>query len=88
MVTVQLTGEHDVSTNERVEAAILAAQQLGDRVLVDLSAVTFIDASTIDIIVRAHTRRRGRCRSVRVVRPTKQTMRIFSMLELEAIVRS
>lgn len=62
-VLVRLRGEHDLATRAAVSATIGVRVALGrDDLVVDLSGVTFMDASTVGVIVeaRAALRRRGR----------------------------
>ena len=48
---VALTGEHDLATAPEVRRAIDAAARAGSTVVLDLSAVMFIDSSVIGEIV-------------------------------------
>jgi len=55
-VVVVAQGEHDVSTVDALRAEIDAAFELGSGITADLSAVTFIDASTLRAVLDACAR--------------------------------
>ena len=50
---VELAGEHDLSTADRVEAAIDQVFRSGSTLVLDLSDATFIDSSVLGAILRA-----------------------------------
>ena len=78
---VVLSGEIDIATAERALARITAATADGC-VVVDLSAVEFIDASGVNMLVRAL---RGATRlqhHLLLAGPTRQLSRILDVLGL------
>ena len=51
---IKLHGEHDLSTAEELDAVLADVASSGTTVVVDLSATTFIDSTTISRLVRFH----------------------------------
>jgi anti-sigma B factor antagonist len=56
VVVIVLRGEHDLSTQPRLQATIDEALSAGMSVVVDLSAVEFIDSTVLSSILRGHKR--------------------------------
>ena len=57
MYLIALTGEFDLHTGPQLERRVLEALGRGaSEILVDLSEVTFIDSTTIGILMRARKR--------------------------------
>jgi len=82
---VVLSGEIDIATAERALARITAATADGC-VVVDLSAVEFIDASGVNMLVRAL---RGATRlqhHLLLAGPTRQLSRILDVLGLRDVL--
>ena len=50
---VILRGEHDVSTNRRLQTALRTAKQAGEGTVVDLVECRFIDSSTLAVLFHA-----------------------------------
>lgn len=64
---VWVRGDHDIATRALLSGTFAQAARHGDvDVVVDLSGVTFMDASTIGAIVDARNRLRARARSLSV----------------------
>lgn len=55
-LVVQLYGELDVANSVTFERRLRVAQRHGDRVIVDLSGLHFIDMGGLRVLVRAHER--------------------------------
>ncbi|HEY3766888.1 MAG TPA: STAS domain-containing protein [Gaiellales bacterium] len=53
---VELTGEHDLSTVARIQDELTAIFEQGTTLVVDLSAVTFMDSSVLRELIVAHRR--------------------------------
>jgi anti-sigma B factor antagonist len=53
---IALSGEHDLSTADALRAAIEGGFDAGSRVILDLTAATFIDSTVIHAIIRGHDR--------------------------------
>jgi len=77
---ITLTGEHDISTiptdNETLTAAI--ASYDGDLVL-DVSGVTFMSATTVDLIIRARQVLERQSRSLTLQSPSKSAKRVLDL---------
>lgn len=77
---ITLTGEHDISTtpadNETLTAAI--ASNDGDLVL-DVSGVTFMSATTVDLIVRAREILERQSRTLTLQSPSKSAKRVLDL---------
>lgn len=85
---VWVRGEHDVATKHALAAAIERAAQLEDAdLLVDLSEVTFLDASTIGAIVESRNRLRSRSQLLEVRSPTPYVCRLLQLCGLDDLVR-
>jgi anti-sigma B factor antagonist len=83
---VWLWGEHDLSTADRLmEFLVVAAADPGDLV-VDLSAVSFMDASTISTIVRARSRMAESARRLTVRSPSTLMERVFGSCGLDGLI--
>jgi anti-anti-sigma factor len=86
---VWLRGEHDIATKVGLVVAIARAAQRDDSadVLVDLSGVTFMDASTIGAIVGSRNRLRSRSQSLDVRTPSVVARRVLDLCGLAHLVR-
>jgi anti-anti-sigma factor len=51
---VQLRGEHDLRSAARLEREIANVITPGCRLIVDLTDATFVDSSTMNVVLRAH----------------------------------
>lgn len=82
-----LRGDHDVATvgglSEWVTDAIAADT---DDVVVDLSGVTFMDGSTVGVLVRAHDLLRTCSRSLVVRSPSRCARRVLDVCGLSGLV--
>ena len=80
---VWVRGEHDIATRMALVVAIARAAQRGDaNVIVDLSEVTFMDASTIGALVGSRNRLRPRSRSLHVRAPSLPALRVLELCDL------
>jgi anti-sigma B factor antagonist len=78
------SGEIDLYTSPGLhDALLLAATQASDRVVVDLSAVTFIDSTGLGLLVAALTRARSAGRSMCLVGPTGLVIRVLRVTRLD-----
>ncbi|MFJ9555859.1 STAS domain-containing protein [Nocardiopsis sp. NPDC101807] len=82
---VGLTGEIDIATAERALARITAATADGC-VVVDLSAVEFIDASGVNMLVRALRGATKVQHHLLLAGPTRQLSRILDVLGLRDVL--
>ncbi|HSP01944.1 MAG TPA: STAS domain-containing protein [Acidimicrobiales bacterium] len=84
---VSIRGEFDLATRAYLSDTIDRAARLDDGdVVVDLSGVTFMDASTIGAIVDAHNRLRARARSLSVRAPLPRARRLFDVCDLGFLI--
>lgn len=75
---VWMHGEHDVATRDALLEAVLQASRLDDAdVVIDLSRVAFMDASTVGAIIAARNRLRGHGRSVSLRSPSPRALRVL-----------
>lgn len=89
LAEVHLTGEHDLSTAEDV--AISLANAIADQesvVVVGLAGVTFMDASTITVLHRAHQYLAVRGRRLEVARPSPIARRLLGLCGLSSWICS
>lgn len=88
-VRVRLTGEIDLATAPQLRAAllsvILAAPPRTD-VRVDLSGVTFVDATGVGVLVRANRAARRAGLGFAVAHPTGMVLRILEVLDLTEVL--
>lgn len=87
MTVVWLRGEHDVSTRPELARSLAGAIAL-DRndLVVDLSEVQFLDASTIGVLVAAREFLRARSRSLALRSPSKFARRLLDVCGLGDLV--
>ena len=82
-VVVFLRGEHDRATRAAVSTAIGARVTLGrGDLVIDLSGVTFMDASTVGVIVDARTALRHRGRDLVLRQPSSCARRLIELCGL------
>jgi anti-anti-sigma factor len=79
VVTLQPTGELDIGTAGRLERALLQGRRAGDRVVLDLGRLEFIDSTGLRTIVHAvETARRDRW-ELRLRRGPRAVHRVFEI---------
>lgn len=84
---IWLRGDHDVATKVPLVVTIARAAQRDDRdLLVDLSEVTFMDASTIGALVRSRNRLLSRSRSLEVRAPSRPALRLLELCGLTHLI--
>jgi anti-anti-sigma factor len=85
---LRLRGEHDISTRVSVAVGIARAANLdATLVVVDLRAVTFMDASTIGAIVTSRNRLEARGQSLELRAPSPSVRRILELCGLAHLVQ-
>ena len=89
---VAVTGEIDLFTAPDFKQHVSAPIEAGvSRVIVDLSATTFIDSSSLGVLIGAHRRLAARERSLVVVASTsavRKTLRITGLDGLFQVVKT
>jgi len=83
-VVVFLYGEIDVAAEKEVSGALAGARETGAEVIVDLSQVTFIDSSGINILVRAHSETPEE--RFRLVGASKGVRRVFEIAHVDSVL--
>lgn len=83
-VHVALRGELDLSTVEKVEHELQRVEERGPRLLVlDLSALSFLDSTGLRTIVTADQRARKSDRRLAIVKGPEIVHRVFSITKLD-----
>jgi anti-anti-sigma factor len=84
---VWVRGEHDIATKDSLVVAIAYAGQLEHAdVFVDLSELTFMDASTIGAIVGSANRLRSHSQSLALRAPSPRALRVLDLCGLAPLV--
>lgn len=82
-VVVQLTGEIDLAVVPWMEAALERVCSNGmERLVLDLQAVSFIDAAGLRAILRANEQGKKQTFEVRVIKPRGPASRVFTLTGL------
>ena len=85
--TVVLDGEIDIATAPAIRRFLMAAINGGDvHLAVDMSGVTFIDASGIGVLVAAANRAREAGGSLSLLAPSPQLRWLLDVFHLDAIL--
>ena len=85
---VWVRGEHDIATRTALVVGIARAARRDDRpLLVDLSGVTFMDASTIGAIVGSLNRERQRGQTLELRTPSPRARRVLELCGLTHLVQ-
>ncbi|GAB3827190.1 STAS domain-containing protein [Dactylosporangium cerinum] len=83
---VRADGELDVSTAPQLRQTITSAlDDGGEKVIVDLSAVTFMDSTTLGVLIGAHNRVRERGGALGLVCPDDKIRRVFRITGLDNV---
>jgi anti-anti-sigma factor len=85
---LRLRGEHDLSTASELAATIaraIADDEDADLVI-DLADVTFMDASTITVLLRARRYLEERSRHLLLRAPSRSTRRLLVLCALEDLI--
>jgi anti-anti-sigma factor len=86
---VWVRGEQDIATKVSLVVAIArAAQRDGADVLVDLSDVTFMDASTIGALVGSRNRLCSRSQALAVRSPSRPARRVLELCGLADLIHT
>jgi anti-anti-sigma factor len=86
---VWLAGEHDLATVSQVANALATAISTDDAdLVVDLSAVTFMSAATVEELVRGRAFLREHSRTLTVRAPSRFAKRVLDLCDLSSLVES
>jgi anti-anti-sigma factor len=81
-------GDHDIATTVSLVVGVArAAQRCESPVLVDLSAVTFMDASTVGAIIASRNRLWSRGQSLEVSAPSALALRVLELCGLSHLIQ-
>ena len=84
---VWVRGDHEYGSREQLSVAMAEAVQLDDAgIVVDLSGVTFMDASTISALVEAYRRMRSQSRWLTVRAPSGLARRLLRVCDLAFLI--
>jgi anti-sigma B factor antagonist len=83
---VTLTGEIDLYTAPTLEQSLEGVVALGGTsVAVDLAEVTFIDSTTLEVLLRYHERFRGLGGVLVIVTDDRRVLRTFQITGLDSV---
>ena len=77
---LRVVGEVDASTSPMLHEACLDLASISDRLVLDLSGVTFMDSSGLHVLIRLH--HREGTTSVVVRNPSGQVLRLLQITDL------
>ncbi|MDQ4047930.1 MAG: STAS domain-containing protein [Actinomycetota bacterium] len=84
---LSVAGELDRASTGRVERALDdALEARTDHIVVDLSAVTFLDLAAIRTLLSANARTRDQGQDLTVVRPSGTASRIFTLTRVGEVL--
>lgn len=85
--TLYLTGELDIATGPALERTVAGALDgQGGEFRLDISALTFMDSTGADALLRVHKRVESLGRRLVVVSPTGAVRRVFELMGLYGVL--
>lgn len=85
---VSLWGEHDITSEGRVRSLLTRLAADGYDIVVDLSRVTFMDASTMRALRHGCSDASAKAATLRVRAPSPFTYKLLEICDLAAIIES
>ncbi len=86
---VWVSGDHDIATKGSLAVNLACAAQLDEvGLLVDLSGVTFMDASTVGAIVGSRNQLRSRGQSLELRAPSALAFRVLELCGLTDLIQA
>lgn len=84
LVTLSLSGHITMEMTGEIKRSLLAAldQEECRGLVLEMSAVTFLDSSGIGVLVAANTRMRGLGRPVYLLKPSTQVLKTLEMVQV------
>jgi anti-anti-sigma factor len=84
VVRVAVFGELDLAGAQRVEDALMRAEQRTPRLLVlDLRGLTFMDSTGLELVLAAHSRSCLAGRELKVLRPPEPAAKVFHLTRVD-----
>jgi anti-sigma B factor antagonist len=84
---VRLRGELDMETAPSVAALIRSVAPLSDRIVLDLSELSFIDSSGLHLALREHERAEGEGYAFVLAAPLPSVSRTLRLVGLDSYLR-
>jgi anti-sigma B factor antagonist len=85
--TVAISGEIDIQSGPQLRDQLLSIiRRHGTRLALDLSGVTFIDCTGINVLLATRRRAQLEGGSLRVLRASPRVQRIFALTRVEAVL--
>jgi anti-anti-sigma factor len=85
-VLVHVAGEFDIGTQPVLRQALSRAHAADVDVLLDLSEVTFVDASSLGVLMDTHRALAERGHTFRIVNPARAVARVLALTDLTAVL--
>ena len=82
---VALVGEHDAYSSERLENELAVLLDEGQRIVVDLRDASFIDSTTLSVLLGAHLRAEQSSLGFALVLPDRDYTQVHQILELTGL---
>jgi anti-anti-sigma factor len=80
-------GELDMSTSAKLDDAVREAEATdAKRIVIDLTAVTFMDSSGLKVLLEAGARARANSNRLRLVRGSRRVQRVFELTKTSEIL--
>jgi stage II sporulation protein AA (anti-sigma F factor antagonist) len=83
---VRLRGEHDAATAPALARALCRAARRHTDLVVDLRAVTFLDAASIDVLVAARDGARADGHTLSLRAPSRAARRVVTLCGLDDMI--
>ena len=84
--TVKVTGDVDIDSKARLEAAMLQPGVAPRNLILDLSGVTFIDSLGLRLLLEVHHGCQMRSGSLLVAAPSDAVRRVFELTKLDEVL--
>jgi anti-sigma B factor antagonist len=82
---VALVGEHDAYSAERLNSELTALLEEGHRIVVDLREATFIDSTTLSVLLSARRRAEQSTLGFALLLPDRDYTQVHQILELTGL---
>jgi anti-sigma B factor antagonist len=83
---VALVGEHDAYSSERLESELTALLDEGQRIVVDLRDTSFIDSTTLSVLLAARLRAERSSLGFALLLPDQHYTQVHQILDLTGLV--